>query len=93
MERDIFKIRTSFVAYSVERDFKIRIVLDTPLSPRSSGVGNKNFGGQIRVAGTYIRGCRVFLMRTKVFRRISLAPSPGALTVGADTPMNVIVIG
>lgn len=46
MERDIFKIRTSFVAYSVEKDFKIRIVWDTPLSPRSSGVGNKNSGAR-----------------------------------------------
>lgn len=59
MKRDIFKIRTSFVAYSVERDFKIRIVSDTPLSPRSSGVGNKNSGARF--------GWRVFWGGVGVF--------------------------
>lgn len=56
MERDIFKIRTSFVAYSVERDFKIRIVLDTPLAPVRLEFEIR-IRGQIWVAGIF-GGCR-----------------------------------
>lgn len=89
MERDIFKIRTSFAAYSVEI-LKIRIVSSAP--PRLE------FEIRIRgldSGGRYIRwvsGCS--LMRTEVFRGISLAPFRRSLPGGVDTrSMNVIVIG
>lgn len=84
MERDILKIKSSFVAYSVE------ILKNSFVSP-PSGVGNKNSGGQIRVGG-YIRGgVGVFLDEDGGFSWNFVSSSSSSTTAGVDSrSMNVI---